>query len=249
MPVAGIPIADVERDRVVATAASLIGTAIPRLIACVHVSGLLERNNARYVGALSAPDCLAYADGISVELLGRVAGAEHIQRCPMTDSGHELLDALSVRPRVALIGGPGGLAERAAERLVDRHAIDVVMVSDGFPPAWEPVTRQLREQRPDLVFVGLGTPYEVLWYDQHRDQLPPAVYLTAGGWFGHIVGDERRAPGWARRVGLEWMYRMSQRPRDLVPRYTRGAVTILRILPRTAIAGRRRRRDRDRRRA
>jgi UDP-N-acetyl-D-mannosaminuronic acid transferase (WecB/TagA/CpsF family) len=63
----------------------------------------------------------------------------------------------------------------------------------------------------------------MIWSQRHRDELPPGLVLTCGGWFGHIVGDEKRAPRVLRRSGLEWIARVAQAPTRLAPRYARGA--------------------------
>jgi exopolysaccharide biosynthesis WecB/TagA/CpsF family protein len=63
------------------------------------------------------------------------------------------------------------------------------------------------------------------WCRHWRDHLPSTVVLTCGGWFGHVAGDERRAPRLLRRSGLEWIARMAQQPRRLGPRYAKGLVS------------------------
>ena len=63
----------------------------------------------------------------------------------------------------------------------------------------------------------------MVWSQQHRDELPPGLVLTCGGWFGHLVGDEKRAPRLLRRSGLEWIARVAQAPPRLGPRYAQGA--------------------------
>ena len=83
--------------------------------------------------------------------------------------------------------------------------------------------------------IGLGAPREMVWCQRHRDELPTGLVLTCGGWFGHIVGDERRAPRMLRRSGLEWIARVAQAPKRLGPRYARGAgATALLALARSA---------------
>jgi N-acetylglucosaminyldiphosphoundecaprenol N-acetyl-beta-D-mannosaminyltransferase len=102
-------------------------------------------------------------------------------------------------------------------------AAEVVYTANGYHHDWrEPLTR-LRESAPDITVVGLGAPREMVWSQRHRDELPHGLVLTCGGWFGHLVGDERRAPRMLRRSGLEWIARLAQAPRRLGPRYARGA--------------------------
>lgn len=43
--------------------------------------------------------------------------------------------------------------------------------------------------------------------------------LCIGSAVAYLTGDERRAPGWMQRAGLEWLFRLLQSPRRLALRY------------------------------
>ncbi|MEP7092134.1 MAG: WecB/TagA/CpsF family glycosyltransferase, partial [Nocardioidaceae bacterium] len=199
--------------------------AAPVLVYALHVGGLNARRDARFVEAMRRA-AVVYADGGSVVWLARLAGAQVIERAPTTDVGWDIVRELAVvlgrPPRVALIGGPEGLAERAGQVLAQEASVEVVLSDHGFHDDWTQTLESLRETAPDLVLVGLGAPAEMVWSEDHRDRLPGAVVLTVGGWFGHLVGDERRAPRVLRRSGVEWVARLAQSPRRLGPRYARG---------------------------
>ena len=126
-------------------------------------------------------------------------------------------------PRVALIGGPPGLAERAGAVLEEAGVAEVVCSTTGSTATGASPLARLRAAAPDITVIGLGAPREMIWSQRHRDELPPGLVLTCGGWFGHLVGDERRAPRMLRRSGLEWIARVAQAPTRLGPRYARGA--------------------------
>jgi exopolysaccharide biosynthesis WecB/TagA/CpsF family protein len=248
VPVGPYRLVDLDRHELVAAIADLaagtVGSRPAAVFAC-HVGGLNERRNPDFVAAMTAAD-LVYADGVSVVSLMKLAGAQRVQRHPTTDLGWEVFDALAERldrpVRVALLGGPEGLADRAGEVVGRRPGVTVVATEHGYHSDWEPVLARLRSAEPDLVVVGLGMPAEALWTIQHRDALPPAAILTAGGWFGYIVGEEKRAPAWMRSAGLEWMARIAQSPRRLWKRYAGGALTTAAMAPGAARSGRRGRR-------
>ncbi|WP_051707075.1 WecB/TagA/CpsF family glycosyltransferase [Nocardioides aequoreus] len=209
--------------------------------ACVyalHVGGLNDRRKRDFVEAMRAAD-LVYADGGSTVWLGRLAGAKHLERAPTTDIGWDVLAGIARRRgrtvRVALVGGPEGLAARAATVLEEGGDTQVVAVEHGFHDDWSGVLARVRATDPDVVVVGLGAPREMTWCESHRAELPPALILTCGGWFGHLVGDERRAPTLLRRSGLEWIARVAQAPRRLGPRYVRGVMSCMVLAAQTTI--------------
>ena len=66
------------------------------------------------------------------------------------------------------------------------------------------------------------------WAVRHFEHLPQCLVVTCGGWFGHLVGEERRAPEVLQQFGGEWMYRMVQQPR-LAPRYAQGFTSVAQL--------------------
>jgi N-acetylglucosaminyldiphosphoundecaprenol N-acetyl-beta-D-mannosaminyltransferase len=210
-------------NRVVAL--SLEKRTQPVLAFALHVGGLNARRERDFVVAMRQAD-VVYADGGSVVLLARLAGARHVERAPTTDIGWEVLrgfaESVGRMPRVALIGGPPGLSERAGAVLCEAGVAEVVAAEHGYHRDWSDQLARVRAAQPDVTLVGLGAPREMVWSQEHRAELPPGLLLTCGGWFGHIVGDERRAPRVLRRSGLEWIARVAQSPGRLGPRYARG---------------------------
>ena len=233
--VAGLPIADLTEDGLIATLVDIArdpgGQARPAF--ALHIGGLLELDDREYVGAMTASH-INYADGMSAVLLARLAGARRIERSVTTDVGWGLLRAFGSTTgrscRFALVGGEPGLSARAAEALSAATAATAVYSTHGFHQEWEGVLRELRSARPDVIFIGLGAPGEMKWVHRRRMELPPALIVTCGGWFGYIVGRERRAPSHLQRYGLEWTYRLWQQPRRLMGRYVRGGLLFPRLL-------------------
>jgi N-acetylglucosaminyldiphosphoundecaprenol N-acetyl-beta-D-mannosaminyltransferase len=221
-------VSDSSRDELVdhVVDLSLRSTTRPAFAYALHVGGLNARRERDFVVAMRHAD-VVYADGGSVVWLARLAGGNRVERAPTTDVGWDVLRGFARRvgrtPRVALIGGPEGLAERAGATLAEAGAAEIAYVDHGFHHDWTEPLARLRDSVPDITVIGLGAPREMIWSQRHRSELPPGLVLTCGGWFGHLVGDERRAPRLLRRSGLEWIARVAQAPGRLGPRYARGA--------------------------
>ena len=54
-----------------------------------------------------------------------------------------------------------------------------------------------------------------------RSDLGPVLMVGVGAAFDFHAGLVRQAPAWMQRVGLEWLYRLTQEPRRLWARYAR----------------------------
>lgn len=224
--VGGLPLLDDTRHGVVDRLHRALRAGEPCTAFALHVGGLLHRDDVAYVRAMHEAD-VVYADGASVLLLGKLAGARRLERAATTDIGVDLLERLRSEGEsltTVLVGGPPGLAERAGAALAHRFGVAVVHATHGFHDDWGPVLDLIRCERPQLVVVGMGAPREMVWTAEHRTALGSALVLTCGGWFGFLAGEESRAPAWMQRAGLEWCWRLAQSPRRLASRYLRGAV-------------------------
>lgn len=207
----------------------IAGLALPaprlRSAFALHVGGLAAMGDEAVVDAYESSD-VTYADGMSIVLAARVTSGVSIERASTTDIGIPVLrlasDRLGRNVRVALIGGPPGLAIRAGQAISTTVAAEIVLFADGYSEDWSTTIDGLRVARPDVVLVGMGAPREMQWVYEHRSDLPPALYLTCGGWFGFLAGEERRSPGWMQKVGLEWVFRVFQNPRRKMVRYVAG---------------------------
>jgi len=225
--VGSLAVDDLTCAEVVDAAARLAAgpRSTPARAYALHVGGLNHRMNQLFVDEMRAAD-LVYADGGSVVLLAKLAGARRIERASTTDVGWDILRAFARehgRPaRLALIGGPAGLADRAGAVLEAAGVGKVVLASDGYAEDWAHVLARLDDNPVDICIVGMGAPREMLWVRSWYELLPKALILTCGGWFGFLTGDEKRAPRLLRRPGLEWVARLAQSPRRLAVRYAQG---------------------------
>ncbi len=221
-------VSDLTTTAAVERLVALVGPPGPRPARAfaLHVGGLVARRDAAFVAAMNAAE-LVYADGASVVLIGKAAGAQHLERSSTTDIGWDLLRELTARrgeaPVVSIVGGPPGLAARALEVLVSAGVAQAGVSDHGYHSDWTEPLRALRQRPADVLVVGLGAPREMVWVTEHLDELEAGLVLTCGGWLGFLVGEEARAPTWMQRLSLEWVFRVLQSPRRLAARYLRGA--------------------------
>lgn len=204
-----------------------------RVAYAVHVGGLNARNEAGFAEVINSGD-LVYADGASVVLLARMAGAKRIERSATTDIGlpaiRRISQALGRDARVAILGGEPGVADRAGATISNLAPAQIVFVHHGFDLNNEAILKRMGKSSPDLIIVGLGMPREAFWVSENLERLPACIILTCGGWLGFLAGDEPRAPLILQKCGLEWAYRLWNSPRRLAARYAKGFSTTFVLL-------------------
>lgn len=182
---------------------------------------MMRRDPALRAACQSAD--LAVADGMSVvwalELLGRPVP----ERVPGIDLMTALLAAGSAQGlRVYFLGARQEVLDALVAECHRRFpGLVIAGVRNGYfaddeHPA---IVEAIRASRPDLLFVGMPSPFKDVFCHRHRDRLDVPVIVGVGGSFDVIAGFVRRAPTALQRIGLEWAWRLVQEPRKLWKRY------------------------------
>ena len=72
--------------------------------------------------------------------------------------------------------------------------------------------RRISTAQADIVLVAYGAPKQDKWIDRNLVRTGARVAIGMGGSFDFVVGTQRRAPQWIRRLNLEWLYRLVREP-------------------------------------
>jgi N-acetylglucosaminyldiphosphoundecaprenol N-acetyl-beta-D-mannosaminyltransferase len=185
----------------------------------------IAERDAEFRDTINSAD-LAVADGMPLVWLSRLRG----QPLPERVAGVELVEAccdvaVESGRGVFLLGAAPGVAQAAAERLVERHP--GLRVVGTYTPPMGPlkrkenarIVRMIRDAAPAFLFVALGAPRQDLWIRAHLAELNVPVAMGVGCTFDVLAGVSNRAPGWMQSAGLEWAYRLVREPRRLWRRY------------------------------
>ena len=76
----------------------------------------------------------------------------------------------------------------------------------------EEIIAEIRENRPDILLVGMGVPKQEKWINKNLNRLDVPVCMGVGGSFDVLSGRIPRAPLWMQRHGMEWIYRSIKQP-------------------------------------
>ena len=218
-------------------AAQTYATAIDRLLAAAvddqpfrghfcTVHSFVESQSDSVLRAVFASAQMVAMDGMPLVWVAHRHGFRSAERVCGPDVMLSLLDrGRSIGLRHFLLGGQPGIPEQLRDRLTARFpGLDVVGVES---PPFRQLTQdedaalveRINATRPDVVWIGLGSPKQELWAAAHGDRLSAPLLLPVGAAFDFHSGRIRRAPLWMQRAGLEWMYRVGADPRRLWRRY------------------------------
>jgi N-acetylglucosaminyldiphosphoundecaprenol N-acetyl-beta-D-mannosaminyltransferase len=83
----------------------------------------------------------------------------------------------------------------------------------------ESVLANIRDLKPNIIWVGLSTPKQELWLHMHMQKIGGGVGIGVGAAFDLLSGVTPQAPRWIQRSGFEWLFRLAMEPRRLFKRY------------------------------
>ncbi|MEO9326996.1 WecB/TagA/CpsF family glycosyltransferase [Gordonia aurantiaca] len=223
--IGGVPVVTGGADEVLEHVATLVDSGAPRLVVTPNVDHVIRLETCEDSRNGYAHADLALLDGVPVAKLAAFLGSRPVGR----NTGADLLFDVCRRAsqtgwRVVITGGRDSTARTAASNLARLTGADVVAVPFPFietvaDQSSEYVIAQLRELRPSVVFLCLGSPKQESWYAEWKKHLPPAAYVGSGAAVDFAADKVRRAPQFMQRCALEWVWRLASEPRRLWRRY------------------------------
>lgn len=224
--VLGVGVSAINMDIAVTEILRWVERREQHYVCVTGVHGVMESQADPELLAIHNRSGLTTPDGMPMVWAGKRAGADHMSRV----YGPDLMLELCARSAEAgwthyFYGGKEGVPETLAERLTDRYP--GLKVVGTYSPPFRNLTAeesaaivdQINSANPDFVWVGLSTPKQERWMNDHVGRLTAPALLGVGAAFDMHAGLLPQAPGWMQQRGLEWLYRLIKEPRRLWRRY------------------------------
>ena len=157
---------------------------------------------------------LVLPDGAGVVLGAKILGTPLKEKVAGVDFADRLLELLAqTGGSVYLLGSKPGVAELAAEKMVQKHpGLTIAGLADGYFKDEGPVIEKINAAHPDVLFVCLGAPKQERFMAAHRQALNVRLMAGLGGSLDSFAGTVKRAPQWMINCSLEWLYRLIKEP-------------------------------------
>jgi N-acetylglucosaminyldiphosphoundecaprenol N-acetyl-beta-D-mannosaminyltransferase len=123
--------------------------------------------------------------------------------------------------RVFFLGGKQKSNQIAVQNIKEKYNINIA----GYSPDFEeyPFSEQFNESclneikqfKPEILFVGFGAPKQEYWMDDHKKLLAEIgvkYAIGCGGTFDFVSNSIKRSPIFIQKMGLEGLYRFFQEP-------------------------------------
>ena len=157
---------------------------------------------------------LVLPDGAGVVLASKILKTPLKQKVAGVDFADGLLGVLAETGRsVYLLGSKPGIAEKAAEKMLQKHpGLTICGMHDGYFKDEAPIIEAVNEADPDVLFVCLGAPKQELFMAKYGEATGCHLLMGLGGSMDIFAGVAQRAPEFYCKHNLAWVYRLVKNP-------------------------------------
>jgi N-acetylglucosaminyldiphosphoundecaprenol N-acetyl-beta-D-mannosaminyltransferase len=234
--VAGVPVHAVDVRGALAQIDDFIRTRAPHYNIAINAAKVVSYHEDASLRDAIDDAHLLTVDGQAVVWAARALG----HAVPERVAGADLMEVLLAHSArrgysVYLFGAEQDVVEECAARAKQRHpALVIAGYRNGYfkPEDKGAIIAAIRDARPDILFLGFGSPSKEYFMKAHYRELGVPFVMGVGGTFDVFAGRVSRAPRWMQRAGLEWSYRLAQEPRRMWKRYLVGNTRFLSLVAR-----------------
>lgn len=211
----GIPFINITLDKMIARLdehiyennKAFVVTANPEIV-------LAANEDEGYKKAILKADYIT-ADGIGIVKAANLLGKPLPERVTGFDMFMSLLQLANEKQySIYLLGARDEVLQKAVAEIGDQFPqVNVVGSHHGFFD-WKDskIDDEIREKKPDMVFVALGLPRQEKWIYEKIDSFDKGVFMGIGGSFDVLAGEVKRAPEIWQKLNVEWLYRLLKQP-------------------------------------
>jgi N-acetylglucosaminyldiphosphoundecaprenol N-acetyl-beta-D-mannosaminyltransferase len=222
----GVGVSPINMDQAVRAIEGWIAERRSHYVCITNIHGIVESQRDHGLRQIHNDAGLVTPDGMPLVWASHLFGFRGVERV----YGPDLVLAMCKRSvgrgyRHYFFGGAPGVAGQMADCL--RQRFPGLVVAGTYAPPFHPLTAEdnnkivkaINKARPDIVWVGLGTPKQERWMAAHVGRVNAGALIGVGAAFDFLSGSKRQAPRWMQRSGLEWFFRVVTEPRRLWRRY------------------------------
>jgi N-acetylglucosaminyldiphosphoundecaprenol N-acetyl-beta-D-mannosaminyltransferase len=220
--VLGVGVDAVGMRQALATVSECLRRGPKGYVCAADVHGILQALEDSEVASVFAHASIVLPDGAPTVWVGRLLGYDSIDHV----TGPAIMREIFRRREFCRLshffyGGNPGVADELALTLQRQHPW--TKISGSYTPPFRDLTRDeellfvrmINRLRPDVIWVGIGTPRQLLFMHRILPYLDTRLMFGVGAAFDFLTGHVRECPDWIKRAGFHWLHRLLQQPRRL----------------------------------
>jgi N-acetylglucosaminyldiphosphoundecaprenol N-acetyl-beta-D-mannosaminyltransferase len=205
-----------------------------KIICAKNVALVVECNRDAFLREFYENADLVTVDGRPLVYLSRFFGNGLPEMVGGPNLWYRIIElARRRRYSVYLLGSTQSVVEKAIDNLLKKYpGLRIAGFQNGYfrESETQDVIRKVRDQKPDILLLGLPTPMKERLALLISQEIPSSLCVAVGGAFDVFAGEKRLAHPFVSRICMEWFYRMMQDPKRLLMRYLRTNSLFLLLL-------------------
>ena len=190
----------------------------------------LLSKNAAFKDYLNSSN-LVNIDGTIVYLYLKLRGYKLSQKTLCADIFLRMLDNANIRnEKVYFLGAAPNTIEILVQNIHNKYPnLQIVGYHDGYFKDEQAIVRDIASKAPDYLFIGMPSPFKERFITEHKAEMNAGVCFGVGGMFDILAGKAKRAPEFVQKMGIEWLYRITQNPIGHSKRVMRALIPCLTV--------------------
>ena len=170
-------------------------------------------------------------DGTAVSLFLKFRGYKESKRTLCADIFLDMLaTANEKRQRVFFLGASEDVIQQLVSNIHNDYPhINIVGYHNGYFKDETLIVSEISKTDSDYLFIGMPSPFKERFITTYKHSLNVGVCYGVGGMFDILAGKVNRAPAKVQKMGLEWLYRISQNPLGHSKRVLRALIPCLHV--------------------
>ncbi len=180
--------------------------------AAINALKIIKYNNDPKTKSVIDHALIQTPDGYGAQLGFKVLHKQHVIKLDLPGLALELGDKYKLR--MFFLGTTEENNFSAVENVkVQYPNINIVGRNNGFFKNIDKIAKKLKETRPQLVIVSLGSPKQEILSAALNKKFPNIIFVGSGGRLDILAGKLNRAPKFYIDNNLEWFYRLLKEPK------------------------------------
>jgi N-acetylglucosaminyldiphosphoundecaprenol N-acetyl-beta-D-mannosaminyltransferase len=209
----------------------------PNIMVTPNAGHLTNIFNSPELSEIYSTAELSLIDGWPIAVAAKNASKLKVTRVTGSDLLPELFYQLTKDVRVGIIGGNSeSLVRQSLETRFPELNIQIIDTSQWTNSVYD--IRRLRElvqyNALSIVLLCLGHPKQELLAKELKNYdwagSRPDWIMCVGATIDFLTGEQKRAPRFFQKIGLEWFFRLVTNPKKFIQRYLNAVIPSLKLI-------------------
>lgn len=174
--------------------------------------------NGKFRKALETFDILL-SDSMPLVWYLRLLGSRIKTTCYAPEATLRIWDRFSGNSKIMVIGSDDKTKALFESKFNKPASWVTSRIDPDDPEAVSRLIRQINRVDPDILFLALGCPKSYYMLQKIKAQIKRGAIIHVGGSFDIVSGRKRITPAKFQKLGLGWLFRLTQEPCRLIKRY------------------------------